>query len=141
MFPKNKINIIYRLLCLVSYLIVILTINSLVSLIMLLVIYILFAIAEKNFRNIELVVVSVVLFLLCHSVNNYLLMKIMLLVDYGFYFLDTSYYVDEKDSISISQKEYVRFKEINEKKEGTNNLIAIFVTIHLVLLVIAIMVG
>ena len=62
-----------------------------------------------------------------------------MLIDYVVYFLDTTYYIEEKEIVKISKKDYVRFA--NKKKKGSNNISAIYITIHLVLLVIAIVVG
>jgi len=141
MFPKNKINIVYRLLCLFSFIMVILLTKSSISLIVLFIIYCVLTIPEKNFRNIEFMAITLLLLLFCYWINNYLLLRIMLIVDYVLYSLDSSYYVSEKEEILFNQKEYIRFAKNNQNKKGTNNLSAIYITVHLVLLVIAIVVG
>ena len=141
MFPKNRINIIYRILCLLSFAVVIIMINSTITLSLLFFTYCILALSEKNFRNIEFVVVTFVLLLICYWLDNYILLKIMLLIDYAFYFLDTAYYIDDLEEVKISKKDYVRFVNKKEKKKGTNNITAIYITLHLVLLVIAIVVG
>ncbi len=142
MFPKNKINLIVRLLCLISYIVVIIIVNSTYTLMVLGVAYILFALAEKNFRDIELIVLSIVIFAICHLINNYLLFKIMLVIDYIIYYLDSRYYIDEEVNEELSERDYIRFKNVKKKKEkGSNNLIALYLTVHLVILFLAIMVG
>ena len=138
MFPKNKISIIYRLLCLLCYIGVILVVDSVVTLIVLFIAYILFALSEKSFRNIEFIVVSIILLLICYLLNNYWLFKIMLIFEYCFYFLDTSYYVIEE--VATSEKNYIRFKNNKKKKKGSNNLVALYLTVHLVILFVAIVV-
>ncbi len=140
MFPKNRINIIFRLLCLISYAIVILTINSVKTLIILSIVYCFFALGEKSFRNIELIILSIVLLWISHLLNNYLLFRIILAIDYIFYYLDAGYYVREEEKIVVSEKDYIRFKNTNKKK-GSNNIVAIYLTVHLALLFLAIMVG
>ncbi len=139
MFPKNKISILYRLLCLVCYIGVILVVNSLTTLIVLFVAYTLFALSERSFRNIEFIVVSIIILLLCYLLNNYWLFKIMLIFEYCFYYLDTSYYTVYE--VSTSEKNYIRFKNNKKKKKGSNDILAVYITVHLVILFVAIVVG
>ena len=140
MFPKNKISFIYRLLCLVCYIGVILLVNSIISLIVLFIFYSILALSERSFRNIEFIIVSIIVLLLCYLLNNYWLFKILLIMEYCFYFLDTSYYVVD-EVISVDEKDYIRFKNNKKKKKGSNNLLAVYLTVHLVLLFVAIVVG
>ncbi len=141
MFPKNKVNIIYRLLCLISYVVVLLMINSYMSQLILFIAFGVLAICERNFRNIELIVITVIILGICYLFNNYLLFRIMLSIDYAFYFLDSTYSY-EKEEIKINKNEYVRFKKnSNGKKEGSNNITAVYLTVHLGILFLAIMVG
>ncbi len=139
MFPKNKINIMYRILCLICFIGVILFINNEKTLFILLIIYSIFSLSEKNFRNIELIVISLIVLFICRGLKNYLLFRIMLSVDYSIYFLETLYCEDEIEEANGDIKRYVRFA--NQKKKGINNISAIYVTLHLVLLMIAIVVG
>ncbi len=137
MFPKNKVNLIYRLLCLISYLIVIAFVNSLVTTIILLVFFTILGICEKSFRDIEFIIISLAIWGLCYLFNNYILLKIILIIDYSFYFLDTSYYRQEDEVVDT--KNYLRFKK--NKKKGSNNITAVYLTVHLGLLFVAIVVG
>ena len=137
MFPKNKVNLIYRLLCLISYLIVIAFVNSLVTTIILLVFFTILGICEKSFRDIEFIIISLAICGLCYLFNNYILLKIILIIDYSFYFLDTSYYRQEDEVVDT--KNYLRFKK--NKKKGSNNITAVYLTVHLGLLFFAIVVG
>jgi hypothetical protein len=93
---------------------------------------------ERSFRNIELIMITLLILGLSHLIDNYLLFRIMLLIDFAFYFLDTAYYYEEEET--ISKKDYLRFKKSNKKK-GTNNITAIYLTVHLVILFIVIWVG
>jgi hypothetical protein len=140
MFPKNKISFIYRLLCLVCYIGVILVLEDTTSLIALFIFYSILALSEKSFRNIEFIIVSIIFLLICYLLNNYWLFKIMLIIEYCFYFLDTSYYVVDEE-ISVDEKDYIRFKNNKKKKKGSNNLLTVYLTVHLVLLFVAIVVG
>ena len=139
MFPKNKVNIIYRFLCLLSYLVVILLTNSNITLFILLFMYFFLGLSEKSFRNIEFIIITLVVLLVCYLLKNYWLFRIMLVIDYIFYFLDNSYYDEEKE-VTVSKNDYVRFAKV-KKKEGSNNITAVFVTLHLVILLLAIVVG
>jgi hypothetical protein len=60
-----------------------------------------------------------------------------LIIDYSFYFLDTSYYRQEDEVVDT--KNYLRFKK--NKKKGSNNITAVYLTVHLGLLFVAIVVG
>ena len=139
MFPKNKINIIYRLLCILCYIGVILFINSTTTLIILFIFYIVLALSERSFRNIEFIIVSIIVLLLCYLLSNYWLFKIMLIIEYSFYYLDTAYYIETKEV--INENDYIRFKNNKKKKKGLNNIIAVYLTVHLVILFVAIVAG
>ena len=141
MFPRNKISIIYRLLCLISYIIVIIMTSSIKTLIVISIVFWFFASCEKSFRNIELIVLTIIFLLLSYSIGNYLLFRIILLIDYLFYFIGSGYYYEEKEVKKIDEKKYIRFQNNKKKKKGTGNITAIYLTVHLVLLFVAIMVG
>ena len=141
MFPKNKINIVYRILCLICYSLVILLINNNASLIVLLILYCILALLEKSFRNIELFIISIILLWVSYLLKNYVLFRIILLIDYSFYFIDTSYYIGEERSI-VKENDYIRFKKVNKKnKKGLNNMLAMYLTVHLVVLLLVIVIG
>lgn len=137
MFPKNRISIIYRLLCLVCYIGVILVVNNVTTLIVLFIAYSLFGLSERSFRNIEFIIVTLIILGLCYLLKNYWLFKIMLIINYCFYYLDTSYYSIEDEV--VSEKEYIRFKK--NKKKGSNNMVALYLTVHLTVLFVALVVG
>ena len=140
MFPKNKISLLYRILCLVCYIGVIMVVNSTTTLIVLLVAYGLFALSERSFRNIELIVVTLFILWISYLLGNYLFFKVMLIIDYIIYFIDTSYY-DIDEELKVSEKDYIRFKNNKKKKKGSNDILALYLTVHLVILFVAIVVG
>ena len=138
MFPRNKINNFYRLLCLICYIVVIYMINGFNSLLMLLFTYIFLGLCERKFTHIELIVITMIIFGLCCMFDNYITLKIILIIDYIYYFLSPTY--DEYEP--ISKEEYIRFAKIKKKrKKYSNNIIAIYLTVHLVILFLTIMVG
>ena len=138
MFPKNRINIIYRFLCLLSYIAVIFLIDSSITMFVLLFVYIFLALSEHSFRDIEFVILTLILLLISYFISNYLIFKIMLAIDYCFYFLDTTYCIVEKETVKVKKNDYVRFVKI---KKGSTNITAVYLTVHLVLLLLAIVVG
>ncbi len=139
MFKKENINIIYRILCLVCYTVVIFLVNSINTLIALTLFYILLGLLDNNFRSIEFIVITLFLLGIGYLLNYYLLFRIMLVIDYFIYFLN---YILVKNIKKLSKNEYIRFSKLNKnKKKGSRNAIAIYLTVHLVVLFIAIMVG
>ena len=135
MFPKNKVYMVYRFLCLVSYITVIILINSMKTLLILLAAYLVFSLLERNNKNIELFIVTLIILGICFLLNNYIAFKVALVIDYIFYFLDVSYH----EEIVVSNKEYIRFTK-KKKKKGSNNISAVYLTFHLVILFLAILV-
>lgn len=138
MFKKENINIIYRILCLVCYTVVIFLVNSINTLIALTLFYILLGLLDNNFRSIEFIVITLFLLGIGYLFNYYLLFRIMLVIDYFIYFFN---YIPVKNIKKLSKKEYIRFSKLNKNKKGSSNTIAIYLTIHLIVLFIAIMVG
>ena len=95
MFPRNKVDLIYRLLCLLAFIFVIVFINSLVTLFIIALVFLVFSITEKRFENYFLYILTLVLFLICMSINNYFLLKIILIIDYVHYYLNVSVLDDD----------------------------------------------
>ncbi len=115
-------------------------INSIKSIIVLFIIFAVLALGEISYRNIVLIFLTILALGVCYLLGNYWLLKLFLIVDYCLYFLDTSYYITEKDEVIVDKRKYLRFN--NKKKEkGSSNTITIYITVHLVLLFLAIMVG
>ena len=138
MFNKKDINIIYRILCLICYAVVILFVNSLTTLIALTIVYCFLGLYDNNFRNIEFIIITLFLLGIGYLFNYYLLFKIMLIIDYFIYFLN---YIPVKSIKKLSKKEYIRFTKSKKNKKGSSNAIAVYLTVHLIVLFIAIMVG
>ena len=58
MFPREKIDYLYRLLCLLAFLIVILFINSTVTVIIITIAFYVLTLFERRFENVFLYVVT-----------------------------------------------------------------------------------
>ena len=97
MFPKNKVNLIYRLLCLICFVAVIILLNSLKSIIVLFIAYCILALFERSFRNIELIIITLLLLGLSYLIGYYWIFRVILIIDYILYFLDTTYYEEEEE--------------------------------------------
>ncbi len=144
MFPKSKVNVFYRVLCMLAYMGVVLFIDSKITLIILMIGFFIYTINEKKVENIYLYVATIVSFVMCLTIGYYFLLRIMVFFDYMYYFLSAPSYDDLllEEEIDTDQK-YIRFKEIKKKKkkEDNNMLCTIFVTVHMVVLLLAIVVG
>ena len=141
MFPRNKVDLIYRLLCLLAFIFVIVFINSLVTLFIIALVFLVFSITEKRFENYFLYILTLVLFLICMSINNYFLLRVILIIDYVHYYLNVSVLDDDifDNELERNQK-YIRFKEEKKERKDNNLLCTIFVTVHIIVLLLAIVV-
>lgn len=138
MFNKKNVSIIYRVLCLICYVIVILLVDSVTTLMALTLVYCFLGLYDNDFRNIELIVITLFLLGIGYLFNYYLIFKIMLIIDYVIYFLN---YIPVKSIKKLSKKEYIRFSKLNKSEKGYSNTIAVYLTVHLIVLFITILVG
>ena len=95
--------------------------------------FIVFALNERSFRNIELIIIIGLTLWISTLIDSNIFFKILLLIDYALYFLDASYYNIEEEA-TISENDYIRFKNNKKKKKGSNNILALYLTLHLVIL-------
>ena len=142
MFPRKSIKALYRLLCLFAYVFLILFINSSTTLFIVSLFFIVLSITENRFENYFLYIITFILLIICLNINNYFLYRIILIIDFVHYYLnvDTLYSsFDEIDEFEEKNQKYIRF---NKRKERDNNkLCTIFVIVHLVILLLAVIVG
>ena len=143
MFPREKIDYLYRLLCLLAFLIVVLFINSSTTVIIITIAFYILTIFEKRFENIFLYIVTGIIFIICLTMYNYLLLRIITCIDYIHYFLNNERlddFIDDEEIVKRNEK-YIRFEKKKGKKVNNNELCTVFVIVHLVLLLLAIVVG
>ena len=143
MFLRNKINFIYRMLCLLSYLFVIIFINSNTTLIIIAISFFALTIMEKRFENYFLYAITMVVFIICLTMKNYFLLRIITIINYIHYFLNVDS-LDDFDEIEENIKRdehYIRFRKKEERKTSNNKLCTVFVLVHMVLLLVAIVIG
>ena len=149
MFPRNKVDFLYRMLCLIAFLLVIIFIYSSTTVTIIALAFYVLTIFEKRFENIFLYIVTGIVFILCLTMGSYILLRIITVIDYLHYFLNTDTLDDFDDLEDISyevkrDEHYIRFENKKIKKierKDNNRLCTIFVVVHMVLLLLAIVVG
>ena len=147
MFPRSKINFLYRLLCFIAFLIVIVFIRSNVSLFIITLAFYILTIVERRFENVFLYIVTAIIFVICLALKNYVLLRIITVIDYINYFLNVDTLGNFEDiddeAVNIKRDEhYIRFKTKKERVVySSDKLCTIFVLVHMCLLLFAIVVG
>ena len=144
MFPRSRVDLFYRILCFLAFLTVIVFSESLITLIVIMIAFYILTIPDKRIEDIYLYIVTAVVLIICIAVREYTLLRISVILDYIFYFFSViPYTIAIEEEKVIRNQDYIRFKKIKKvkKKESNNMLCTIFVTIHMMLLLLAIMVG
>lgn len=165
MFNKMNVDIIYRLICLIVFSVVVLFVNSPITLGLLVLFFFLTTKNNNDFTFIILYIISFFFFAISYMSNNYSLMKLGIIIDYVFYFLNVpnvkelltngvdkiiDKYVNKKDAIEdnleVEESEddlhYMRFSNNKEKERKKNDLVTVFyITVHFAVLFLSIMVG
>ncbi len=141
MFQNNRINIICRVVCLLTFIIVILFAHSFITLSLITLFFYLFT-RNDDIKLIHLI--TIILFLISYFTNNSFILKMILVIDMMCYFLIKPY--EEKimyNNINCLNKYSIRFFGVNNRKDIVDNnwFHTIYVTIHLLILFITIMVG
>ncbi len=146
MFQNSKINIIYRLICLLSFVFVIVKVNSFITLSLLTIAFYLFTKSHNNLLLFWLHVITFIVYIISFITNNYIILRIILIIGLSYYFLFTNYEVrgmiSSGKKVSVD-KYFIRFKEHNNRKVFINNNLdsTYYITVHLLILFITIMVG
>ena len=147
MFQNNKVNIIFRVICLITFVVVILFVDSFITLSLLTIAFYLFTRNEYDLVLFWWHIITIIAFLVSCFMNNYYFLKLVLVFGLSYYFLITPYILanrNRKQSQIVLDKYFIRFKNnnVNRKDAINKNLVtAIYVTVHLFILFIAIMVG
>ena len=146
MLQNKSISIIYRIICLITFVIVILKLDNFIALALLTIAFYVFTRNESDSTLSLWHFITIIIFLISFFTNNYLILKIVLIIDLCYYFLSIPN-IDvsnrEKKTV-IMDKYFIRFGSIKkERKDIVNNnlLCTIYVTAHLFILFIIIMVS
>lgn len=165
MFKKKEIDFIYRLICLLTFITVIVYVKSIVTLSILALFFVFLTRDDVRILALILYFVTAITFMACFSSIDFTLFRIALVFDTIYYFLiippidevvDKILGIEKKiDKEKLEEKTeevqsklntdnyYIRFsnkKKIAKKKKNAD-ICTIYITAHLLLLFIAIMVG
>ena len=156
MFEKEKIDLIYRVICLLTFMFVTLLVKNIITL-AILILFFYFSIKKENdLVYFFLSILTFLSFAVGYVADNYTLLKLMLMIDYIYYFLSipsvnaliNSMLSRKKEESAdlkseMSEEELFRFKNIkNKKKKRELNLSGtIYLTFHLGILFLSIVVG
>ena len=176
---KNNIDFISKMVCLVTYIIVIIFLNSLLSFIILGLYFLFLVIKNKDLVLSGFMLLMIVALIISYFTNTNWLIKIALLFSYGYYFIytptiikkdyleDNNYQlklkekrlkdldkkgviidkniinsINEKSSLDASRKVHNDYLRFTKKKYSINNSFYMYyVTVHLFVLLISIMLG
>ncbi len=148
MFQNSVINIVFRVICLLTFAMVIYFTNSFITLGLLTIVFYLFTRNDNFLFMLWLHIVTIITFLFCYFTNNFILLKTVLLCGLAIYFLvdpyGNKYTIINKPKKVTLNKYLIRFKKFDlDRKDviNKNYLNAIYITVHLFILFITIMVG
>ena len=88
MFKKNCVDLIYRVICLATFVFVILFSKSIVTLSALTVFFFFITKSDNDFLFIFFYLLSMLFFAVAYFVDNYVLLKIIAIIEYSYYFLN-----------------------------------------------------
>ncbi len=162
MFKKEDVNLICRLMCLITFSIVILFVRSSISLILLVLGFYIYVRNTFRFSTFIYCMITFLIFVICYNSNNYMALKLMLIFDYAHYFLSIPGLEDILNYLSFSNKEepkeveeeavpstlngdsyYIRFSNSpkHKKKKKADLINTFYITFHLFILFVVILVG
>ena len=157
MFDKKKIDLIYRIVCLITFCIVTMLVKSIITLSLLLLFFYLMVYKEKDFAFLAVCLITFIAFAIAIAANNYFLLRLMIMVGYAYYFLyipsistlvskavdkvyDKKVQTDDDDT----DEEIIRFKKKAKKRVNKNDFNlpgTLYLTFHLGVLFLLILVG
>lgn len=143
MFPRKKIDLINVIFSLLAFVFVIVFVESITTLIILEVFFFIMTYKEGKIHYMICYLLAILSFLLGYVTEYLVIMKIILIIEYIYYFLDDCCFIktilrkksEERRKIDISENEYYRFKEVSH-----NNYL-VFITVHFLVLLLSIVVG
>ena len=143
MFQNNRINIILRIVCLITFALVIIFNNSMLTLALITLFFYLFTRNDQITFIFWWRIITLVVFLISYFTGYLYFLKIVLIIGLASYFLMVPYEEVETKKTLVIDKYFLRFKTNKEGKDAIDmNLInAVYVTVHLFILFVTIMVG
>lgn len=146
MLQNKRINLFYRIICLIAFAIVVIKINNFIALSLLTIAFYLFTRNESNSLISLWHLITIVIFLISYFTNNYLILKIVLIIDLCYYFfsIPSDELISTKKKTIVVDKYFLRFSRCDNKRKdiiSNNYLCTVYVTVHLLILFIIIMVS
>ena len=145
MFQNNRISIILRIVCLVTFIIVILFNKSIITLSLLTIFFYSFTRNENDSLLFWWNIITIISFIISYITGHLYLLKIVLTIGLSYYFLVINHQDIEESNkkVFVIDKYFYRFKNNTLRKDVIDmNLInAIYITVHLFILFVIIMVG
>ena len=145
MFQNSKVNLILRIVCLITYCLVIIFNHSFVTLSLLTIFFFVFTRNEKDPLVFWWYIITLISYIFSYFTDNLYILKIVLIVGLAYYFIVVPYKEIEvvKNRVLVIDKYFLRFRK-NKKERDTidmNLVNAIYITVHLFILFITILVG
>lgn len=143
MFQNSRINLILRIVCLIMFILVILLNHSFITLSLLTIFFYAFTRNEKDLLILWWDIITIITFLFSYFTNNFVLLKIVLILGLSYYFLFVPYRNKVSKNKLVIDKYFLRFKNNKKGKDiiDMNLVNAIYITVHLFILFVTIMVG
>ena len=148
MYQKNEVDLVYRFICTITFLVTIFFLNNYITTIVLLIFFFLCIHHFGNYFFSFLAILSFIFLIICYIIKNYSLLNILVIIDYSCYFLSDSKNEyeeeidDDDENIKLTEDELIRFKKEGMiAKDYFNIKNTSYLTIHLGLLFLAILVG
>ena len=140
-----KIRMIYRIICLLAYVIVIFFIKSDITLVFLGIFFLTISFINRNSINKIFYLLSILFLLISFLNKDSIGFKVFLIIDYIYYFINYDYhYLYKIDKIESEREVDYKIDEETYYRFGSNKKIlreTWYVTIHLTILLLSIMVG
>ncbi len=141
MLKNNIISLWERILCLITFGIVVLLSDNIVSLLILFLFLLINIIKSRDINYIVLCFIIFIIGLFCYFINNYWLWKFSIIYAYGIYFMKINILRKKRKVIdkNYSEYDYLRFRR--DKNYISSYERIIYVTMHLGILFLSIVVG
>ncbi len=110
---KKEVNIYYRFICLLPFIIVILFLNNVVTYILLAILLFIDCLRRRDFLFLIMSLITFIFFL----INNLLLIKLILITDYIMYFMISKDYIIDNDFDNLYTSNRKEISNLLEKGE------------------------
>ena len=155
MYRKEKIDLIYRIVCLLTFFFVIIFVQNSLTLVLLVLFLIFLLKTENDLVAAILYLLTFLLSMLSYVLDYFIILKMILIIDYGYYFVkkyDESilkkYLKNSQEKINnerkdtIKEEELFRFEELKTvQRNNENAYITMYLAFHLIFLFLIVLVS